>query len=89
MYGLKEVGQGSGVSYMSQSLNSLKGGFIGDHTGLYVPQGLLRGIVTRSFDNRPYQDSEIILVVSQNRGTPIWTPIYYNPYYKDPQKGYP
>ena len=29
------------------------------------------------------------MVVSQNRGTPIWTPKYYNPYYRDPQKGTP
>ena len=29
------------------------------------------------------------LAVSQNKGTPIWTPIYYNPYYRDPQKGTP
>ena len=29
------------------------------------------------------------MVVSQNRGTPIWTLIYYNPYYGDPQKGTP
>ena len=25
--------------------------------------------------------------VSQNRGTPIWTPKHYDPYYWDPQKG--
>ena len=24
------------------------------------------------------------MVVSQNLGTPIYTPIYYSPYYKDP-----
>ena len=29
------------------------------------------------------------IVVSQNKGTPIWTPKYYSPYYRDPQKGYP
>ena len=29
------------------------------------------------------------MVLSQNRGTPTWTPIYYSPYYKDPQKRYP
>ena len=27
------------------------------------------------------------MVVSQNKGTPIQTPKYYNPYYGDPQKG--
>ena len=26
------------------------------------------------------------MVISQNRGTPIQTPIYYSPYYGDPQK---
>ena len=26
------------------------------------------------------------MVVSQNRGTPIQTPKYYNPYYKEPPK---
>ena len=31
----------------------------------------------------------IDLVVSQNKGTPIQTPKYYNPYYRDPQKGTP
>ena len=29
------------------------------------------------------------MVVSQNRGTPIYTLIYYNPEYGDPQKGTP
>ena len=29
------------------------------------------------------------MVVSQNKGTPIWTPIYHDPYYGDPQKGTP
>ena len=29
------------------------------------------------------------MVVSLNRGTPIWTPKYYNPYYGDPQNGTP
>ena len=28
-----------------------------------------------------------IWLVSQNRGTPIWTPKYYRPPYRDPQKG--
>ncbi len=27
------------------------------------------------------------MVVSQNQGTPIWTPKYYSPYYWDPQNG--
>ena len=27
------------------------------------------------------------MVVSQNEGTPIQTPIYYSPYYGDPQRG--
>ena len=26
------------------------------------------------------------MVVAQNKGSPKWTPIYYNPYYGDPQK---
>ena len=29
------------------------------------------------------------VVVSQNRGTPIKTPIYYSPYYGDPENGTP
>ena len=29
------------------------------------------------------------MVVSINRGTPIWTPKFYNPYYGDLQKGTP
>ena len=29
------------------------------------------------------------MVLSHNRGTPIWIPKYYNPYYGDPQKGTP
>ena len=29
------------------------------------------------------------MVVSQNRGTPIWTQIYYSPYLWDPQNGTP
>ena len=29
------------------------------------------------------------MVVSLNRGTPIWTPKYYSPYYKESQKGTP
>ena len=29
------------------------------------------------------------MVVSQNKGTPIYTQIYYSPYYRDPQKGTP
>ena len=29
------------------------------------------------------------MVVSQNKGTPIWTPKYYSPYYGDPQNGTP
>ena len=29
------------------------------------------------------------MVVSLNKGTPIKTPIYYSPYYRDPQKGTP
>ena len=29
------------------------------------------------------------MVISLNRGTPIWTPKYYSPYYWDPQKGTP
>ena len=30
-----------------------------------------------------------MLVVSQNKGTPIQTPIYDNPFYGNPQKGSP
>ena len=29
------------------------------------------------------------LVVSLNKGTPIWTPDYYHPCYEDPQNGTP
>ena len=29
------------------------------------------------------------MVVSKNEGTPIYTPIYYNPYYGDPPKREP
>ena len=29
------------------------------------------------------------MVVSQNTGTPIWTPKYYSPYHRDPQKSTP
>ena len=36
-----------------------------------------------------YMLAQIDLVVSQNRGTPMQTPKYYNPYYRDPQKGTP
>ena len=32
---------------------------------------------------------EDYMAVSLNRGTPIWTPKYYSPYYWDPQKGTP
>ena len=31
----------------------------------------------------------IYMVVSQNKGSPIWTPIYYSPYYGDTQNGTP
>ena len=34
-------------------------------------------------------DMKCHLVVSQNKGTPISTPIYYSPYYWDPQNGTP
>ena len=32
---------------------------------------------------------EFPVVVSQNKGTQYRPPIYYNPYYRDPQKGTP
>ena len=35
----------------------------------------------------PCKPTNLYMVVSQNKGTPIWTPLYYNPYYGDPQEG--
>ena len=28
----------------------------------------------------------LYMVIFQNRGTPIWTPIYYSPYHRDPKR---
>ena len=38
-------------------------------------------------ENGNYRDYRDYMVVSQNKGTPIWTPKYYGPYYRDPQNG--
>ena len=48
---------------------------------------------------RPHEKSKVAnamiahtrcyMVVSLNRGTPMWSPKYYSPYYMEPQKGTP
>ena len=42
-----------------------------------------------SGNNNNNNNGENSMVVSQNKATSIWTPIYYSPYYGDPQNATP
>ena len=63
-----------------------------DYASIPTSKGLEASTLAWTFHNDNTNDMGCLLypvhmVVSQNSGTPIWTPIYYILYYRAPKKG--
>ena len=79
-------------SHHSNNLNdskNSKGGFVWLLGSLSACYPRMRTVSQNASHACQFIESCYYMVVSQNRGTPVWTAIYYNPYSGDTQNGTP